>query len=305
MARLKLTIAYVGTRLHGWQIQEPTPKQCKKELPTVQGELERIASKVTGMPIRLHGSGRTDSGVHAHGQIAHMDIPDSHAHIQWQRAFNAQLPPDIAVLDVEHVAPDFHARYDATEKLYTYRLWCTRRFVPPQDHDFLWATGPLHIEAMVHAARHLMGTHDFASLQNAGTDISSTIRTMKHITYQTVPHICTPTLETYDAPPSNQELFMASPCSVDTPFTHNILHAHPLSIAPAPYFDVPCEFRWTFRADGFLKQMVRNIMGLLVTVGRGKVQVHDVPHILAACRRSSRTVTAPACGLTMTRVFYE
>ncbi|MFI3271520.1 MAG: tRNA pseudouridine synthase A [Pseudomonadota bacterium] len=304
MARLQLTIAYVGTHLHGWQIQQHANPSQKKELRTVQGELERIATKVAGVPVRLHGSGRTDSGVHAHGQIAHMDIPDTHINVQWQRAFNAQLPHDICVLDVEHVADDFHARYDATRKLYTYRLWCTRRFVPPHERDFVWAPGPLHVEAMVGAARHLMGTHDFASLQNAGTDIASTVRTMLDIRYQTVANVVTPACGDVELMAGAHELFMPALQSVTQPFCQHILADHPLSQGKSPFLDAPMELRWTFEADGFLKQMVRNIMGLLVAVGRGSLQPHDVPRILAACDRSASAVTAPACGLTMTKVYY-
>lgn len=301
MARLKLTIAYVGTRLHGWQIQE---KKQGKALITVQGEIERIVHKVLGFAVRVHGSGRTDSGVHAHAQIAHMDIPDTHLHIQWQRAFNAQLSRDICVLNVEHVADDFHAQYSAKAKLYTYRLWCTRRFIPPHEREFVWAPGPLHIEAMVEAARYLLGTHDFASLQNVGTDIASTVRTMQNITYQAIATSFTP-LPTDGMEDSIKDtLFMAEARSVAEPFTHGTLSAHPLSQATPPLLDAPMELRWTFMADGFLKQMVRNAMGLLVAVGQNKISPHDIPNILAACNRSASAATAPACGLSMTQVFY-
>ena len=116
--RLKLLLAYVGTRYSGWQIQEkPSPP------PTIQGELEAALRTICGHNVRAHGSGRTDSGVHAHGQVVHCDVPDSRAGLDWRNSLNAILPRDIRVLHAQRAAPDFHARKDALRKTYAYQFW--------------------------------------------------------------------------------------------------------------------------------------------------------------------------------------
>ncbi len=277
MARLALTVSYVGTHLAGWQIQACIGRSRPR---TVQGELERIAERIVGAPVRVHGAGRTDSGVHAEAQVAHMDVPDHKADLDWQRAFNAGLPDDIAVVAVARVPDDFHARFNARGKTYTYRLWPTRRWVPPRLAPFVWATGPLTpdaLEAMDAAAAHLHGTHDFASFQNTGTDIATTVRTVTMVArrYEGDP---------LPGPPSLAVAAMA-PDAATAPEAARVI-------------------AWDFEADGFLKQMVRNMMGLLVAVGRGKLRPDDVPAVLAARNRKAAPATAPAQGLTLTRVLY-
>ena len=113
MPRLKITLAYVGTQYCGWQIQEKANPP-----PTIQGELEKVLRKVTGAPTRVHGAGRTDSGVHAEGQVAHVDVPEDKAHLDWQRIFNTTLPKDISVLSVQKVSDTFLSRFDAVHKTY-------------------------------------------------------------------------------------------------------------------------------------------------------------------------------------------
>ncbi len=258
MARLRLTIAYVGTAYCGWQIQT---NAYRRPQPTIQEELERIVEKVLGTQVRVHGSGRTDSGVHAEGQVAHFDVPEDKADMDWQRTFNAMLPDDIAVLDVARAADDFHARISATGKIYTYSLWLSRRYTPPRLFPYVWTTGPLDVAAMDAAATHLLGTHDFASFQNVGTELESTVRTLRRISR--------------------------------TPETD------------VPATEAPLCLDWQFEADGFLKQMVRNLMGTLVACGLGKLSPDAVPAILEACDRSKAPSTAPAQGLSMTRVLYD
>jgi len=277
MARLALTVSYVGTRLAGWQIQARTDRPQPR---TVQGELERIAERIVGAPVRLHGAGRTDSGVHAEAQVAHMDVPDHRADLDWQRAFNAGLPDDISVAAVARVPDDFHSRFDARGKTYTYRLWPERRWVPPRLAPFAWATGSLDLDAMDAAAAHLHGTHDFASFQNTGTDITTTVRTVTRVARR------------YEG---------------EAPVHPALPGAMPLSDADGDMNCISAGLRviaWDFEADGFLKQMVRNMMGLLVAVGRGKLPPHAVPAILAARDRKAAPATAPAQGLTLTRVHY-
>lgn len=253
MARLRLTIAYVGTRYHGWQIQDKVQPP-----PTIQGALEAVFARVLGQPTRLHAAGRTDSGVHADAQVAHCDIADAKACLNWQRILNTSLPGDISVLDVERVDKSFHARLDAIDKTYTYQFWMDRRCMPPRLHPFAWDCGPLNILHMRAALPYLLGQHDFRSLQNMGTPIEDCRRTV------------------YE-------------CVLDPALA---LMPHTAALA------------LRVRADGFLKQMVRNIAGLLVAVGQGKCAPDAIPHILASHDRRLAPLTAPARGLTLTCVRY-
>ena len=161
MPRIKIIVAYVGTRYHGWQIQTNGS--------SIQEELEKRIARIAGTHIRVHGSGRTDSGVHAMAQTAHFDVPDTKTDIPWTRALNSMLPADIRVLHHRMVDDEFHARFSATGKRYSYTLWTDSRFVLPQRAPFVWAVRSPDLTAMDNAAALLIGTHDFASFQNAGT----------------------------------------------------------------------------------------------------------------------------------------
>lgn len=251
--RLRLTIAYTGTRYCGWQIQEkPSPP------PTVQGVLEAAFARVLQSKVRVHGAGRTDAGVHADAQVAHLDIPEKRGHLPWQRIINNSLPEDIALMRVEEAADDFHARFDACGKIYTYQIWREAHCVPPRLAPFVWACPyTLDPEKLQQALPHFVGEHDFASLQNAGTDLESTVRT----------------LHSFDMAWDN---------------------ASPLVTLRV-------------QGSGFLKQMVRNMVGMLAAAGSGKIPVEFIPQALALRDRSRLPfiVTAPAQGLTLTRVLYS
>ena len=254
--RLKLTIAYVGTHYHGWQIQAVPGG----ELTTVQGLLEQAASHVAGRPVHVHGSGRTDSGVHADAQVAHVDIPACRRSVDWQLALNTLLPSDIRIARAEEAPAGFHAQFSAKRKRYVYRLWLSRRYTPPKLYPFVWSCGPVNVSAMSEAARCLEGEHDFASLKNQGTEMLSTVRTMYAVR-------CMPE-------------GLSGICEGEQ------------------------EIAWSFEANGFLKQMVRNAMGLLVAVGRGKIDPQDVPQLLQSRDRRHLGATAPAKGLTLAAVDY-
>lgn len=257
MARLRLTVAYTGTAYHGWQTQ----LRKDKYLPTIQTLLENVVRRITGQAIHVHGAGRTDAGVHAHAQVAHVDVPDHLAAIDWQLAFNTDLPPDVRIMDARIVPDTFHAQFDAVRKTYEYRLWLSRRCTPPRLAPFVWACGPLDVARMDRALPYMCGTHDFASLQNRGGDRKTTVRTLESI------------------------------CRLPS--------------GAVPTIDTPFELVWEFQANGFLKQMVRNLMGLLVAVGRGKLEPEGVCAILEACDRRHTGVTAPAHGLTLKAIEYR
>lgn len=246
--RLKLTLAYQGTEFSGWQIQ---PEGLGR---SVQACLEQALTRLAGTFVRAHGASRTDAGVHALQQVAHADVPASRAHLPWQRALNALLPRDVAVVAAETVTRDFHARYSASSKTYAYTLWHQPDFILPQRRAFVWAVGPLDVAAMREAALEFTGTHDFAAFQNVGTRIKNTVRTVD-------------------------------------------------SIAPREE-SAPHETVWAVTGAGFLKQMVRNIMGCLVEVGRGKANAQTVRFLLSTRDRTLAPATAPAKGLCLERMEY-
>lgn len=255
MPRLKITLAYIGTAYHGWQTQRRTGLP---ELPTIQATVEKAVASIIGMPVHVCGSGRTDSGVHADGQVAHVDIPESKIKLNWQLALNTILPPDIRIINWEYVDSSFHAQHDVREKVYSYRLWLNRYYTPPKLYPFVWSCGEIDLSSMDKASSYLVGAHDFSSLQNRGTYLLSTIRKVSAI---------------YRVP---NELI----------------------------YNEQYEVIWFFKANGFLKQMVRNMMGLLVSVGKGKLFPEQVPEVLNAKKRCHNSPTAPAQGLTLTQVFY-
>ncbi len=246
MPRIRLTIAYEGTDFYGWQIQ--------KGQPTIQACLEEHLVTLCNKPVRIFASGRTDAGVHATGQVAHVDIPEDRAHIPWHKALNAVLPPSIRIVDVRDTTPDFHARYSCLSKTYSYTMWTHPDYVLPQRRRYVWKTGPLDIQAMEQAAGYLVGEHDFASFQNTGTDVTSSVRTVTCIE-------CLPGINEH-------------------------------------------EYQWLFSATGFLKQMVRNMMGLLYEVGRGTLHPDQTRDILQGKDRSLAPATAPAKGLCLEYVEY-
>lgn len=246
MPRVRLVVAYDGTDFHGWQLQAGDR--------TVQGELESAVARIVGSHVRIHGSGRTDSGVHATGQVCHFDVPESRAHIPWDKALGCMVGRDIAIVRHDIVAADFHSRFDAVSKVYEYTLWHERAFVLPLRRRQVWACGPLDMDAIHTAADILTGKHDFSAFQNVGTPVQDTVRTL-------------------------------APVEILSGIT-------------------PYETIWRFRADGFLKQMVRNLMGCLVEAGRGKLSPQTVRSILNGRDRAAAPATAPPQGLSLVRVLY-
>jgi tRNA pseudouridine38-40 synthase len=155
--RLKLTIEYAGTRYSGWQIQ--------KNARTVQGEIERAIFEATGIDdFELYGSGRTDAGVHALAQVAHLDIGASHPPDTLQRRINDALPTDIVILEVERVRHRFHARHDAVARSYLYQV--ARRRTAFAKPFVWWVKEDLALDAMRAAARSFVGFHDFQTFSD-------------------------------------------------------------------------------------------------------------------------------------------
>ena len=154
--RVRAVVAYDGTDYFGFQRQANGP--------TVQAALEDALAQVTQSPVAVVAAGRTDSGVHARGQVVAFDIADwRHGLDDLQRALNAVLPPDVAVSAVEEAAPDFHPRYDARSRRYRYTVY-NAPVRSPLDRRYSWhIRSPLDVGAMQEAARLLLGEHDFAA----------------------------------------------------------------------------------------------------------------------------------------------
>jgi tRNA pseudouridine38-40 synthase len=170
MRNLKLTLAYDGTDFHGWQIQP--------ELRTVQGELQQALQKLFNHEVDVTGSGRTDAGVHAHGQVANVRTIRSMDTGSVRRGVNALLPREIRVLAVEEADEAFHARRSARSKTYEYRLW-RDPIVSPFRCRYVYAFRyPLNEEQLDRAASHFLGTHDFTSFCATATEIEDRIRTI-------------------------------------------------------------------------------------------------------------------------------
>jgi len=169
--RLKLIIAYDGAPFAGWQSQS--------HRNTIQDYLECAFERVTGRPVRVHGAGRTDAGVHALAQCAHVDVNKALAPARWIEALNALLPPAIRVLRCRYVSTDFHARLSAKGKVYRYRIWCAP-VLPPFEYRHAWHIArPLNLKLLKTVAKQFVGTHDFAGFAaNRGKAEESTIRTI-------------------------------------------------------------------------------------------------------------------------------
>ena len=173
--RLKLVIAYNGASFAGWQSQSHGN--------TIQDHLEAALKRIAGEKVRVHGAGRTDTGVHALGQCAHIDVnPRRLPPEKWAAALNASLPPAIRVLRCARVAEDFHARFSAKGKTYRYRIWMGT-VLPPFEYERAWhLVQPLDFATLHKAAQTFAGTHDFAAFAaNRGRPQTDTVRTINRV----------------------------------------------------------------------------------------------------------------------------
>ena len=245
MRNVKIVLCYEGTEFAGWQVQPG--------LRTIQGEIESALAALEGKAVKVHGSGRTDAGVHAFGQVASFEIENELPLENLERALNHRLPPAIRVLSAEQAPPGFHARHSATAKTYEYRIW-RERICPPFERRYVWHLPyPLDERAMIEAAPRFEGERDFRSLAtNDGQDKDSTVRTIHR-----------------------------SRLERDGP-----------------------RLVYRVRGSGFLYNMVRNIVGTLVEVGRGNLRPVDIEPILEARDRRRAGPTAPAAGLFLVNVEY-
>jgi tRNA pseudouridine38-40 synthase len=170
---LKLTLQYDGTDYVGWQRQASGT--------SIQGLLEDALRPIEGRDVAVHGAGRTDAGVHALGQVATVRLAASIEPVTLARALNAVLPPDVRVAGVQVVPDDFHARFSATGKVYDYRI-VNAPFVSPFLRRYVWHVIPrLDLDAMREAAARFVGEHDFAAFQGTGSEVQTSVRTVRRI----------------------------------------------------------------------------------------------------------------------------
>jgi tRNA pseudouridine38-40 synthase len=174
-SRLKLIVSYDGASFSGWQ------SQANRE--TIQDRLENAFQRICSEPVRVHGAGRTDAGVHALAQCAHVDLPNRrYKPDRWVSALNGLLPPAIRVMRCRFVSEAFHARFSAKGKTYRYRIW-NAAVLPPFESGRAWqVAGALDFDSIVLAAEEFCGEHDFASFSaNRGTPETNTVRTIRTV----------------------------------------------------------------------------------------------------------------------------
>jgi tRNA pseudouridine38-40 synthase len=253
LPRYRLTLAYDGAGFAGWQSQAPGQR-------TVQGTLEEALARLGGgEPVGVFGAGRTDTGVHALGQVASFDLPRAMGGPELQRALNGMLPADVRVLAAA-VAPDgFHARKSARSKLYRYVLDTGPVRLPQRRASAGHVAWRLDEEAVSAAAALYVGRHDFAALASTGSSVKTTVRTV-----------------------TRSEARFAD--TEGLPGQRTLV------------FEV--------EADGFLRKMVRSMVGGLVACGRGAVGPDTLRQVLRAGDRSAWPAPAEGCGLTLVRVDY-
>ena len=247
----KLLIQYDGTDFHGWQVKENSR--------TIQGELERVISMLEDSPVAVVGSGRTDAGVHAEGQVANVRLNRAFTPEKLKNAINGNLWRDIRIMKAESAPDEFHARFSAKLKTYIYRVvnapvmspfW--RRFA---HHEIR----PLDVARMNDAARLFLGKHDWTAFSSAQADGDNRVRTVTDFSVESI---------------------------WDTRAGAQII-----------------EFR--ISAHGFLRYMVRSIVGTMLEVGRGEKDSDTIQTAIITGERGLAGKTAPAQGLTLFRVDYD
>ena len=241
---IRLLIEYDGKDFCGWQRQLTGP--------TIQAAIEDVLQKTLGRKTTVYGASRTDSGVHARGQVATFFTEQSKSSAQWTALLNYHLPRTIRILEAREVSDKFNPQKDAIAKEYEYVI-LNRRVQSSLFPRAYFIPQPLNWARVREAYPSLLGTHDFVAFQGAKAELKTTVRTLTHF-----------------------GLFDRG----DGLFALRV------------------------RGNGFLKQMVRTIVGTLVEIGRGKRDIGDVGRILASRDRQQAGHTAPACGLTLVRVYY-
>lgn len=241
---IKLILEYDGTNYSGWQ-KQPDAK-------SIQETLENAILKITGEKVNLIGSGRTDSRVHALGQVANFKTNSKIPGNRFVKALNSMLPSDIAVRESMEVDDDFHARFNAIGKEYKYLIYNNKVRSPLKRNYSYFVDYDLDIEKMREALDLFLGTHDFRGFMSSGSSIKTTVRTISNIEFI-----------------KKEDIIELS-----------------------------------IMGNGFLYNMVRIIVGTLVDIGIGKIDITDISDIIESCDRNKAGHTAPPEGLYLSKVFY-
>ena len=258
--RILLRVAYDGTNYHGWQVQ-PNAK-------TIEDELNRVLTQLTGEKIQVTGASRTDAGVHALGNVAVFDTASKIPAEKFSYALNQRLPEDIVIQSSLQVADDFHPRHCDCCKTYEYDILNRTFPLPAYRNTAYFLYGDLDLDAMRRACQAFPGEHDFASFCAAGAQVQTTVRTIY-------------SLEVLEQPLAVTGRGVSSQRSPERLLTIRV------------------------RGNGFLYNMVRIIAGTLVEVGRGHILPEEVEGIIAACDRAKAGPTAPARGLRLVEIKYD
>ena len=281
---LKLLIQYDGTHFAGSQLQPQAQGR------TVQGELEKAVARIAGRPVRIALAGRTDSGVHALGQVASLDFPERaglHTPQAVQRALNALLPPDLAVTGAEEVSPNFHARFSASRRAYRYLIWNCLWPAPLLARYSLHVQHELDLEAMARAASRLQGTHDLAAFAGQGMGVPE----------------AADDVEGRGRAPTVRTIYSAKFIALD-PSADRWLWDAPATAQQHPAYGTGRLLALDLVANAFLPHMVRAIVGTLLEVGSGKRSVDDISAIIESRDRRLAGPTAKPHGLCLLWVEY-
>lgn len=259
--RIMIVVAYDGTGYSGFASQKDPG------IRTIEGELNRALSELTGEQIEVCGASRTDAGVHALCNYAVFDTRSPIPAAKFAMAVNTHLPSDIRVRKSMEVPESFHPRMLRTEKTYEYRIYCAGVPDPLRERYFAWTYFPLDVRKMQRAAKDLAGEHDFASFCNPAGTTLTTVRTITDIQVE--------------------ERLCSVPDLMRTGIPENDLR------------DEAREIILRVSGTGFLYNMVRIIAGTLIRVGRGQTAPDAIPDILEKRDRQAAGDTAPACGLCL------
>ena len=271
MKRILLTVAYDGTGFSGFQAQ-------KSAVPTIERELNRAITELTGVETEVSGASRTDAGVHALCNLAVFDTDSRIPAQKFSNALNVRLPEKICVIDSREVPADFHPRFCDTVKTYDYVIY-NAPFPSPRRRRFsFYSYTPFDVEKMRQAAQYLVGEHDFKSFCSVHTQAKTTVRTVTGI-------------EVIEKPCAEEQAAMLAGQGAETESAQQSARR---GVSPR-------EIVIRVSGTGFLYNMVRIIAGTLMEAGRGAIEPEQVRSILEACDRSKAGPTAPPEGLTLVR----
>ena len=245
MKNIMITIEYDGTNYCGWQFQ--------LNGRSIQEEIEKALAELTGEVIKINGAGRTDAQVHARGQVANFFTASTIPPERIAKALNGLLPEDISIVESKEVSGDFHARYSAIGKRYTYQIYMSKNRSPLKRNYSLHVSYNLDLGIMREASKLLLGTHDFRGFMATASTVQNTVRTIHDIKF--------------------------------------LVEDNSLWI--------------TFEGNGFLYNMVRNMVGTLLKIGRGTMEPMQLDKILKSKDRRLAGPTAQPQGLYLDKVIYH